>query len=132
MQEEFTPIAARQGKIRVIPVTTSSVAFDLTASTEIIGDLNDGRYVRLQAEPSSDVYYAFANVTGTIDRTNSTQGSTLQCDCIPAGQYRDVKLPFVPNQPGVNSLCFFLMVQGSAAGFLRISLSSESYKQRYA
>lgn len=132
MSEELTPIGARISKVRVIPVTTSSVAFDLTSSTEIIGDINDGRFVRLQADPAGDVYYAFDTATGTIDKTNSAQGNAAQCDVIPAGQYRDLKIPYKPNLPGVNGLCSWLMVQGSAAGFLRISLSSESPRQRNA
>lgn len=131
MNEELTPVAARKGKIRVVVVTTSSVAFDLTLATEIIGDINDGRFMRLQADPAGDVYYAFDVVTGTIDKTNSTIANATQCDCIPAGQYRDVKIPYVPGLGSGTGLCSWLMVQGSAAGFLRISPSSESQKQRY-
>ncbi len=131
MGEELTPVAARLGKIRALLVTTASVAFDLTLSTEIISDINDGRFIRMQAD-GCDVYYAFDTITGTIDKTNTAQGNTLQCDVIPAGQYRDVKIPYKPSQAGAQGvLCTWLMVQGSAAGFCRISLSSESPKQRY-
>ena len=130
MGEELTPIAARLGKIRALPVTTSSVPFDLTTSTEIIADVNDGRFIRMQAD-GCDVYYAFSDVTGAIDKTITAQANTLQCDVIPSGQYRDVRIPYKPTQGGaMGVLCSWLMLQGSAAGFLRISLSSESPRQR--
>lgn len=125
-RESLCPVGARLGRIRVIPVTTSSVAFDLSASTEIAsGNGIDGeRFLRMRAD-GCDVYYAFDTVTGTIDRTITTQGVTTQCDLIPNGQYIDVLLPWKPKQGAASGLCLFLMVQGSAAGFLRLSLASE-------
>lgn len=134
MSEEFTPVGARLGKIRALPVTASSVPFDLLAvATEITtGDGADGgRFIRLRAD-GCDVYYAFDVATGTIDKTNSAAGNTLQCDVIPSGQYIDIQIPYKPGLPGVAGLCSWLMIQGSATGFLRLSLSSESPRQRYA
>lgn len=127
--EAVNPIAAQLGKIRAIPVTTSSVIFDLSASTEVWTDVQGGRMLRLRAD-GNDVYYAFNFTnTGTIDETNTTQGNATQCAVIPAGDYEDVRVPRVEGPAG--GLCQYLLVKGAAACTLRLSVTSADPSRQY-
>ena len=120
-EESVDPKGARLGNIRAIAVTTSSAITDLSASTEIWNDILAGRMIRMRAD-GGDVYYAFNTAnSGTVDQTNTTPGNATQCDIIPAGQFIDVRPPYAANALGQ-----WLILKGSVACTLRISVCSES------
>lgn len=129
--EAYAPIGAGGTRIRAIAVTTSSANQDLAATpTEIATHVAAGRMLRLRAD-GGDVYYCFyKDGSLTIDQTNTTQGNSAQCDLIPAGQFVDVRPPYVQPAGGLGQLWSFLYYKGSVACTLRISIASEDIGAR--
>lgn len=122
--EAYNPVGARSGRITVISVTTSSAEVDLSTK-EIWTDADDGRMIRLRVE--GDVWYNFDSVSGgSVDET-ATSGLTSG-DWIPAGDFIDIRLPYVRSRPGATGqgICKYLRVKAPVACKLRISVSSEA------
>ena len=131
--EAVNPIAPLMGKIRAIAVTTSSARHNLAALAEFgTGGDDMARVFRLEAD-GADVYFFFNNAdAGTVDQTNTTAGNANQCAVIPMGQFRDVRMPWVKAGAGATTgIATWLVVKGSAACTLRITLSSEDPTKRY-
>jgi len=131
--EAVNPIAPLMGKIRAIAVTTSSARHNLAALAEFgTGGDDMARVFRLRAN-GADVYYFFNNAdAGTVDEANTTAGNANQCDVIPNGTFIDVRLPWVKIGGGATAgLATWLLVKGSAACVLRVTLSSEDPSKRY-
>lgn len=120
--EAVNPIGPMLGKIRAVAVTTSSARHDLAALAEFGTGNELSRVLRLEAN-GGDVYYAFnTSDAGTVDEANTTAGNATQCAVIPDGQFRDIRVPYVRG----TGLASWLLVKGSAACVLRVSLSSEN------
>ena len=123
--EAVNPIAAQLGKIRAVAVTTTSTRHNLAVTgTEVWADVILGRMLRMYAD-GNDVYYAFNSAdAGTVDETNTTAANATQCACIPAGDFRDVRPPYIKG----TGLCSWLIVKvaaSTAAAVLRLEISSE-------
>jgi hypothetical protein len=129
--EAVNPIAPLLGKIRAFAVTTSSARFDISACTEFSSD-DLARVFRFEAN-GGDVYWAINNSNaGTVDETNTTASNATQCAVIPNGTFKDVRLPWVKiGGSATAGLATWLIIKGSAACTLRVSLSSENTSQRY-
>lgn len=96
----------------VIPVTTSSVAQDISG---YITEWDQGHYLSLQAD-GGDVYFVTSDVgTDSIDETSTVAGAVTLCQKIPNGTRWDGCLA-----DGYK----YLIVKGSAACKLRVSISS--------
>lgn len=98
-------------------VTTSSVAFDLSgaAYAGLAAAIAANRYLSLWAD-GTKVYYRFATATGTVDQTKTLADTPLnQAEGLADGERRDVVA-------GTDAA--WLMLKGTAAGYLRITVSS--------
>lgn len=105
---------ARGARFRtaVIAVTTSSVAQDIST---YITEWDQGHFFSLQAD-GGDVYFVTSDVgTDSIDEAITTAGAVTLCQKIPNGSRWDGRLA-----DGYK----YLIVKGSAACKLRVSLSS--------
>jgi hypothetical protein len=130
--EAVNPIAPLLGKIRAIAVTTSSARFDIAAMTEFGSGGDDlARVFRFEAT-GGDVYIAFnTSNAGSIDETNTTASNATQCAVVRDGTFKDYRLPYVRLGGGVPAgLATWILVKGSVACTLRVSLSSEDPVQR--
>lgn len=130
--EFVNPIAPRMNKIRAIAVTATSARHDMAVSTEVWTDVIAGRSLIMTAD-GGDVYFFFHNAdAGTVDEANTTQGNANQCEVIHASMSRKVRPPFVPDGAGATvGLCQWLVVKGSVACTLRISVDSEDPANKY-
>jgi hypothetical protein len=124
--EAVNPIGPLLGDIRAIAVTTSSARYDLSALAEFGLGEDLARVLRFEAD-GGNVYMAFTTAnSGSISESVTTAGDAQQCAVIQAGTFKDYRLPYVR---GVG-LATWILVKGSPACTLRISISSEDPAQR--
>jgi len=130
--EASNPIAAQMSKVRAVAVTAASARHNMALSTEVWTDVIAGRRLRLTAD-GGDVYFFFNNAdAGTVDEAMTTQGNANQCDVIFASSSIVVRPPFVKiGGANVAGVCAWLVVKGSVACTLRISVASEDPGARY-
>jgi hypothetical protein len=97
-------------------VTTSSVAFDLTGAnySGLLIAIKRQKVLKMKAD-GGNVYYQWALATGTVDETKTAASTPFnQGELLNAGEREDQIAP---------ETAVFLMVKGSVAGYLRITIS---------
>lgn len=110
--------ASGGGNLAVIAVTTSSQAIDLTGANYacIYNAAIAGRVITLRAD-GAKVWYRWGSATGTADQT-AVAGSANQTSVLADGERSDESPP--------KGCCAWLMIKGSAAGYIRLHASSMS------
>jgi hypothetical protein len=99
----------------VIPITTSSVAFNLAGAnyTNLLAAIVAGKALKLKGD--GDVFYRWGTATGTVDETKTAADTPLnQAEHLFAGEREDVVAP---------DTATWIMVKGPVATFLRITIS---------
>lgn len=112
-----------------IAVTSTSAAVDLSADAQIGPSFAGGQFIRLYAD-GADVYYGFSfdNTTVTAIDDTATGVTAGKCQCLAAGTWIDVCMPWLAGQP-----CKYLYTKTKTGltATLRISPSSIDARNRY-
>jgi hypothetical protein len=111
----LTSAAAGASNFFVIPVTTSSVAFNLAGANyvNLLAAIAAGKALKFKGD--GDVYYRWGTATGTVDETKTAADTPLnQAEHLFAGERDDFAAP---------PTATWLMVKGPVATFLRITIT---------
>lgn len=104
---------AKQGRVAVIALTTSSAEYDIQALFPRLGDQAQMFFYKLTADQTT--YFFWSDISGeSVDETNTGPADPTggECDVLVAGS---------PDQHRPSGR--YLYVKAASAGFLRIALA---------
>lgn len=114
-KDQLTSATPGAGGVFVIPVTTSSVPFDLSGAnyTALRAAIVAGKWLRMVAD--FDLWYRWGTATGTVDETKTAADTPLnQAESLYASERVRRVAP---------STATWLMVKGEVDTYLRITIA---------